>query len=85
MLLRAFQPPKSENTICCGFGGPGKTVASPPGAGFGGSKALSSMGEISTAEVLRLRAPSVVSRDKSVRRSAQDDDVVMRNPAHLGG
>ena len=34
------------------------------------------MGKISTAEVLRLRATSAVSRDKSVRRSAQDDDFV---------
>jgi hypothetical protein len=34
------------------------------------------MGKISTAEVLRLRAESAVSRDKSVRRSAQDDDFV---------
>jgi hypothetical protein len=34
------------------------------------------MGEINTAEVLRLRARSAVSRDKSVRRSAQDDDFV---------
>jgi hypothetical protein len=34
----------------------------------------SSMDKISTAEVLRFRATSAVSRDKSVRRSAQDDD-----------
>jgi hypothetical protein len=34
------------------------------------------MGKISTAGVLRLRATSAVSRDKSVRRSAQDDDFV---------
>jgi hypothetical protein len=34
------------------------------------------MGEISTAEVLRLRATSAVSRDPSVRRSAQDDESV---------
>jgi hypothetical protein len=34
------------------------------------------MGKISTAEVLRLRATSALSRDKSVRRSAQDDDLV---------
>src|ERR1700733_986064 len=34
------------------------------------------MGEISTVGVLRLRATSAVSRDKSVRRSAQDDDFV---------
>jgi hypothetical protein len=34
------------------------------------------MGKISTAGVLRLRAKSAVSRDKSVRRSAQDDGVV---------
>src|ERR1700728_3415820 len=34
------------------------------------------MGEISTVGVLRLRAASAMSRDKSVRRSAQDDDFV---------
>jgi hypothetical protein len=34
------------------------------------------MGKISTAGVLRLRATSAVSRDKSVRRSAQDDNFV---------
>ena len=45
-------------------------------SGFGGRKAPSSMGKISTAGVLRLRATSAVSRDKSVRRSAQDDDFV---------
>src|SRR5580658_2329060 len=45
-------------------------------SGFGGRKAPSRMGKISTAEVLRLRATSAVSRDKSVRRSAQDDDSV---------
>src|SRR5580698_7452814 len=43
---------------------------------FGGRKAPSSMGKISTAEVLRLRATSAVSRDQSVRRCAQDDDSV---------
>jgi hypothetical protein len=31
------------------------------------------MGKVSTAEVLRLRAPSALSRDKTVGRSAQDD------------
>src|ERR1700691_5469747 len=45
-------------------------------SGLSGRKAPSSMGKISTAEVLRLRATSAVSRDKSVRRSAQDDDFV---------
>jgi hypothetical protein len=34
------------------------------------------MDEISTLGVLRLRATSSVSRDKSVRRSAQDDGFV---------
>jgi hypothetical protein len=34
------------------------------------------MGKISTAEVLRLRAASSVSRNQSVRRLAQDDDSV---------
>jgi hypothetical protein len=45
-------------------------------SGFGGRKGPSSMGKISTAEVLRLRATSAVSRDKSATRSAQDDDFV---------
>jgi hypothetical protein len=43
---------------------------------IGGRKAQSSTGKLSTAEVLRLRAPSAVSPDPSVRRSAQDDDFV---------
>ena len=34
------------------------------------------MGKLSTAGVLRLRATSAVSRDESVRRSAQDDGFV---------
>jgi hypothetical protein len=34
------------------------------------------LGKTSTAEVLRLRATFAVSRDQSVRRSAQDDDSV---------
>jgi hypothetical protein len=34
------------------------------------------MRKISTARVLRLRATSAVSRNKSVRRFAQDDDFV---------
>jgi hypothetical protein len=34
------------------------------------------MGKISILGVLRLRAPSPVSRDRSVTRSAQDDDFV---------
>jgi hypothetical protein len=45
-------------------------------SGFGGRKAPNSMGKISSAEVLRLRATSAVSRNQSVRRSAQDDDSV---------
>jgi hypothetical protein len=45
-------------------------------AGPGGQKAPSNMGKLSIAEVLRLRATSSVSRGKSVRRSAQDDDFV---------
>ena len=34
------------------------------------------MGKMSDAGVLRLRATSIVSRDKSVRRSALDDGFV---------
>ena len=45
-------------------------------SGVGGRKAPSSMGRLNAAEVLRLRATRAVSRDKSVRRSAQDDDFV---------
>jgi hypothetical protein len=45
-------------------------------SGSGGREARSSIGKTSTAEVLRLRATGPVSRDKSVRRSAQDDDSV---------
>ena len=41
---------------------------------FGGRKAPSIMGKLNAAKVLRLRATSAVSRDQSVRRSAQDDD-----------
>jgi hypothetical protein len=41
---------------------------------LGGRKAPNCMGKISTAEVLRLRAKSAVSRNQCVRRSAQDDD-----------
>ena len=43
---------------------------------FGGRKRSYSMGKISTPGVLRLRASSAVSHDKSVTRSAQDDDFV---------
>ena len=42
-------------------------------SGFGGRKAPSDFGEISIAGVLRLRAQGPASRDKSVRRCAQDD------------
>jgi hypothetical protein len=51
-------------------------VAGPSGAGVGGRKAPSSMGETSPAEVLRLRATSAVSRNRSARRFAQDDGFV---------
>jgi hypothetical protein len=69
-LLGAFRPLKPE------VFGPGKKRSGPARCGLGGRKAPSSLGKISTAEVLRLRATSAMSRDKSVRRSAQDDDFV---------
>jgi hypothetical protein len=47
-----------------------------PVHGFRWSKALNSIGKISILGVLRLRASSAVSRDKPVRRSAQDDNFV---------
>ena len=49
-------------------------TAADPILGFRWSKAPNSMGKISILEILRLRAISALSRDKSVRRSAQDDD-----------
>jgi hypothetical protein len=51
-------------------------------SGFGGRKAPSSMGKISTVEVLRLRATSAVARDKPVTRFAQDDDFVGGDEKH---
>jgi hypothetical protein len=53
-----------------------KNRGGPPGADFSGWKAPNGMGKISTAGVLRLRATQRCIRDKSVRRSAQDDDFV---------
>jgi hypothetical protein len=50
--------------------------AADPAVGLRRSKAPNSIGKISTAGVLRLRATSTVSRDQSVRRSAQDDESV---------
>jgi hypothetical protein len=44
---------------------------------FGGLKAPDSMGKISAAEVLRLRATSAVLGNRSARRFAQDDDSVV--------
>ena len=41
-------------------------------SGFGGRKAPISMSKMSTAEVLRLRAISAVSRNESARRFAQE-------------
>jgi hypothetical protein len=43
------------------------------------------MGKISTAEVLRLRATSAVSRDRSVGRFAQDDGFVWGLETQLVG
>jgi hypothetical protein len=40
------------------------------------------MGKLGTAEVLRLRGPSAVPRDRSVRRSAQDDGFVGGDEKH---
>jgi hypothetical protein len=76
MLSGAFQPPSPHRA------GPPRVPVTIQCvsqqillSGFG-SKAPSSMGKLSTAEVLRLRATSAVSRDQSVRRSAQDDESV---------
>src|SRR5580704_15297189 len=56
--------------------GPGENRGGPPGAGFGVGKGTIGMGRTSSPGVLRLRAPSAVSCDESVRRFAQDDDFV---------
>src|SRR6202522_2984580 len=49
-----------------------RTTADPV-LGLRWSKAPSSIGKISSAGILRLRATTAVSRDRYVRRSAQDD------------
>jgi hypothetical protein len=46
-------------------------------------KVPSGMGKINTVGVLRLRAKSAIARDKSVRRSAQDDDFLEGIEKHL--
>jgi hypothetical protein len=51
-------------------------TAADPVLGISVEKVRAAWDKISTAGVLRLRATSAVSRDKSVRRSAQDDDFV---------
>ena len=56
--------------------GPGENRGGPPGAGFGVGKGTNGMGRTSSPGFLRLRAPSAVSCDESVRRFAQDDDFV---------
>ena len=74
MLFGAFQPLNGTGRARYGFSlGPRTQILL---LDFGGRKAPSSMGKISTAEVLRLRATSAVTRDQSVRRFAQDDDFV---------
>jgi len=86
MLFGAFRPPKLDN-VDLGAGhskmptsfwlsAPEKACDGSARCGLGGWKAPNSMGNISTAEVLRLRATSAASRDQSVKRSAQDDDSV---------
>jgi hypothetical protein len=71
MLLRSFRQPKPENFSVIIFHprsvqvfelGIDRGDEVQLGAGFGRRKGLSSMGKISTAEVLRLRAPSAVSQ-----------------------
>jgi hypothetical protein len=54
--LGAAQDYVPEALTCLAFGFQGKTIAGPPGASVGGWKAPSSMGKISIAGVLRLRA-----------------------------
>ena len=79
MLLGAFRLPTLGNRTLLRYGQGYFFAFSTPGkdtGGPGGRKSPSSMGQLSTAEVLRLRATSAVSRDQSVRRSAQDDDSV---------
>jgi hypothetical protein len=75
MLFGAFQPPSRDRAA------PPRRFPGPRTKNLLAScyvrrlhlwlKSSKQLGEISTAEVLRLRATGVVSRDKSVRRSAQ--------------
>jgi hypothetical protein len=48
-------------------------MAGPPGAGIGGRKAPNSMGKKASSGSFDSAPSSAVSRDESVRRSAQDD------------
>jgi hypothetical protein len=51
-------------------------VAGPPGAGFGGRKGPNGIGKKASSGSFDSAPSSAVSRDESVRRSAQDDDFV---------
>ena len=64
---------------------PGKNRGGPPGAGFGGGKGTNGMGRTSSPGVLRLRAPSAVSCDESVRRFAQGDGFIGKPGIQLVG
>jgi hypothetical protein len=79
MLPEAFRPQKPDNRICCDTQDASNFLVLGPREKLCRArwlKAPGSMGKLSIAEVLRLRATSAVSRDKSASRSAQDDDLV---------
>jgi hypothetical protein len=65
LILGAFRSLKPNNRVCCDTHWMARWL-----------KAPDSMGKISAAEVLRLRATSAVLGNRSVRRFAQDDDSV---------
>ncbi len=76
MLFGVFQPPRpAPGGPAYGFF-PCGLRTSKSCCGDSSSKSSEQHRNISTAEVLRLRATSAVSRDQSVRRCAQDDESV---------
>ena len=82
MLFAPFLPRRPENTILVGQSKTRSFLLSAPGKNRGGSRASlvervrTAWVGLSSPGVLRLRAPSALLCDKSVRRFAQDDDFV---------
>jgi hypothetical protein len=75
-LPRMQKPPDMARSSSSCSRPQGKTVTAPQGAGFGGRKAPNGIGKKASSGSFDSAPSSAVSHDKSVRRSAQDDDFV---------